>query len=117
MKRYEKMSKEEIIDVMGNSFDDCRTCPLLDGEGGCSKSWASCGMSLREYLSEEIKTKKVHRYETIKCPEDLDRLRGGFISICENISCTDCIYSGYQGIGAVGCFTVYLNEEIEVEVE
>lgn len=114
MKRYEKMSKEEIIDIMGNSFDNCRTCPLLDGEGGCGKSWASCGMSLREYLKEEIKTKKVHRYELIKSPEDINKMFDDMSHVCDECECSSCPY-GHGDIDI--CFGNFLKEEIEAEVE
>lgn len=57
------------------------------------------------------------RYELIKSPKDLDRLRDVFVRICENQLCTDCIYLASHGIGTVGCFAMWLKEEIEVEEE
>lgn len=114
-KRYERMSKEDIISAY-NSVPN----------GGCSechaRNWCNeitkkhtCVETITEWLNKEIKMKKVHRYELIKSPEDLEKFRSECAYMCEHtFDCTECkCYSAAKK--AMGCFCAFLNEEIEVE--
>lgn len=51
MKRYEKMSKEELIEII-NSTKNCDTC--LVGEECTSSNILTCNGILRNWLNEEI---------------------------------------------------------------
>lgn len=97
MKRYEKMTKEDIIESYG-------------GTGiGYNREHSL-------WLLEEVPTKKVHRYDLIDSPTCIDRMRKEFHNQCHGQYCGSCIYCYiHDKNGMVGCFTEYLSEEIEVE--
>jgi len=109
MKRYEKMSKEEIIDAFSYSFGDCDKCQyhkICNGKGYCSES-------AKEWLKEEIEIKP--RIATINTVEDVNKALKGFYKICNSKSCDKCSYSGSSMYGSIiTCFTKYLCEEVEV---
>lgn len=113
MKRYEKMSKEEI----NNAYCSCATsqCSNCVANKYCNDTLGrlTCVERIYDWLQKE--TKKVPRYEFIKTQEDLDRLRNEFVSICEKQLCSGCKYSSSHSVGNVGCFAAWLKEGIEVE--
>lgn len=82
-KRYELMNKEDIIDFF-------------------SSSWDHDIVTIKSYLNEEIKTKKVCRYQLIQSPHDLD------------IMLYEC-HLKYGKEFDPWWFKEYLKEEIEVE--
>lgn len=110
MKRYERMTKEEILDTF---LVNCPDCVLR----GIKCREDTCELTKVCYLKEEIKTKIVHRYELIKSPEDLEKFRSDWMFMCGNNSdCDKCKYCHAANV-SLGCFCAFLNEEIEVEDE
>lgn len=63
MKRYEKMSKEEIIEVLLN-----RECNKCKADKYCDAIYGSCQLTMKEWLNEEIEIKP--RWATIKSNEE-----------------------------------------------
>lgn len=97
-KRYERMSREEIIIELSK----------LDSSPACN--------ALLNWLTKEVKIKKVHRYELIKSPEDLDKLSEEWKDYCDPRHCANCKYLiEHANGGSSMCFAEYLKEEIEVE--
>lgn len=113
MKRYERMTKEEIIEKYKACCGYCRECPLYEIKTAeCKYSGCDCTEAMADYLNEEIKLKTVSRWQTIKSDEDLWKMRQDFHGMCNGTRCDDC---SYVGCGKVGCFINYLFEKIEVE--
>lgn len=113
MKRYERMSKEEIIEFYRKT-KDCKNCPFVNKSGGCD-SPVTCVFALSDYLMQPIK-KKVHRYELVKSPEDVDKAYSEFNAFCYvNKQCGSCKFVHFNKRSM--CFAQYLKEEIEVEYE
>lgn len=56
MKRYETMSKEEIINFYSNILDSCENCPgYIDCDRDCVNTYG-CGETVKYYMNEtEIK--------------------------------------------------------------
>ena len=88
MKRYEKMSKEEIINFMGQEVTcrDCKASSFCIGRKVCQ-------VCFKEYLNQEIETKP--RWATIKSNEDLD-----------------CMYEEWKTY-PFNSFSYWLKEEVE----
>lgn len=107
MKRYERMTKEEIIEV----FDRSGGCNACRYKGDCTGELNSCYKQNVNYLNKEIKVKTVSRWQIIKSDEDLKKMREDFRKICNGGKCDDCFFVG----GTVDCFVGYLNGKIEVE--
>lgn len=110
MKRYERMTKEDIISLFGCP---CEDCPLYKSRCGTKP----CETLKKEWLKEEIKTKKVHRYDLIKSPEDIDRIHKEMYSACAKNGnmCKECAYYDKNDYSSASCFRNFLKEEIEVE--
>lgn len=68
MKRYEKMSKEEIISLYDNSAN-CDSCPLLES---CDTT-NDCVTQITDWLYKEIKL--VPRIAKINTSEELHKAR------------------------------------------
>lgn len=119
MKRYERMTKEEIISAY-NSVPNggCGECHARNWCNDITKKH-TCVETITEWLNKEIKRKKVHRYELIKSPEDIDRLHNEMYSACaENGNkCKECPYYDKNDYSSASCFRNFLKEEIEVEYE
>lgn len=113
MKQYERMSKEEIDNAYYFSKGNCSECMA---KHYCNDITArfTCVETVHDWLQKEIKMKKVHRYELIKSPEDVKKLKSEFED-----HCVDCLYCKYEAESSKsgGCFCSFLIEEIEVEVE
>lgn len=119
-KRYERMSKEDLISFLyGVKEHKCGDGCVMDKQCTTAEEYYtphSCTERVALYLLEEIKTKKVHRYELIKAPEDLDKLSEEWKEYCDPRYCVDCKYLGWHANGGSSmCFAEYLKEEIEVE--
>lgn len=107
MKRYEQMNKTEILHFFLIPCVECKLRARCKG--------TTCARSKIDYLTEEIKIKKVHRYELIKSPEDTEKLRCEWKEYCNHkTDCSRCKYDS-EVRGSSSCFANYLNEEIEVE--
>lgn len=95
MKRYELMSKEEILqavkllDICKNSIDGCRDCPvglancraILTGYGESENEPRDANSCLKMFLSwleEEPKP----RVSSINTNEELEEAMGDFIAFC-----------------------------------
>lgn len=98
MKRYELMSKEQIMKEYGDG-----------GQNGELAFW----------LQSEVHCKNAPRYESIKSPSDLDKMVAYMFDFCNNIdTCKHCKYQKAHESGElIDCFIEYLKEEIEVPDE
>lgn len=90
MKRYETMSKEEILDFVIKCFardcaGDCKDCPANTSNG----VWRGpCAVA---YLNEEVpEPLMVRRYQNICCKQDLMEMRRTVIQRCASMDCKDC---------------------------
>jgi radical SAM protein with 4Fe4S-binding SPASM domain len=107
MKRYEKMSKEEIIDAFGYLFGDCDKCQyhkICNGRGYCPESAV-----IKEWLTQEIET--VPRIKTLDTKKKFIKAQEEYKTYCHSIDCSDCRYHKEVSIE---CFTEFLWEEVEV---
>lgn len=109
MKRYERMTKENIIDLF-KGIDDCCTCMFSNSKNECTLRDKDCCEGIRDYLNEEIKLKTVSRWQAIKSDEDLKKMGAEFNIMCSKESCDTCEYNNERI-----CFVGYLLEKIEVE--
>ena len=100
MKRYERMSKEEIIEYIRSSYTSS------ENPGGITS-----GKLFAHYLEQEIQM--VPRYTLIKNDEDMDRVTKEIGKVCDRIGCDECRFVGTPG-GILGCFAAYLKEQVEV---
>ena len=107
MKRYEKMSKEEILNfVKGCLSRSCRECPA---QAHFNEPYCSV-----EYLMDEIQM--IPRWKTVKTQEDLNRIFEEFrVNCCLKYpcDCAGCTYDNDTGIP--DCFYRNLSELIEVQ--
>ena len=106
MKRYEKMSKEEIIDFLSTELN-CNTCTVRT----CLKNAINglqCVYIKKKWLNGEPKA----RIATINSAEDLDNAIHNFNEFCDENPCTGCPYGNYNSNRFTGCFIKYLKEEI-----
>ena len=103
MKRYERMSKEEIIEYIRSSYTSS------ENPGGITS-----GKLFAHYLEQEIQI--VPRYMLIKTDEDVDRTANAFARFCDDRDCDNCKFCKTYG-GIVACFTAYLKDLVEVEEE
>lgn len=111
MKRYERMTKEEIVEFAGNCHTrGCEGCPALDVDG-------LFGTCMKKYLEQEIQM--VPRYSTIKSDEDMEKVVEGYKSFCDSRNeCGNCkIYAKRNDAMTYMCFVEYLKEQIETEEE
>ena len=92
MKRYEKMSKEEIIEFLTNHI--CGNCKAYEY---CKITNEYCEVVRKNWLNEEIEMKP--RWATIQSNEDLDSLFKEFVDT------TTMPYSA---------FVSWLKEEVEI---
>lgn len=119
MKRYERMTKEEIIDFVCLGNWTCDRCGVKKEYCDRSES-GKCNEIVRNWLNDEVTIKKVPRFILIKTQEDLERAFQEFDYHCRKIKCTDCKYSNYSNGMATttnwhSCYQRYLAEEVEVE--
>lgn len=117
MKRYERMSREEIISVYNSVLNgDCGECHARNWCNDITTKF-TCAELMAEWMNKEIKMKKAHRYELIKSPEDVDKLQKEFKCACDNSGCRRCKYYNDNEVTTASCFVNFLKEEIEVEDE
>lgn len=103
MKRYEKMTKKEIIDFFAT---DCGMC---DFSSTCARNM-SCEEIKKEWLNEEIKTAPL--ITTIDSVEKLREVEKDYRKHCRSRhECIGCDYY-YTGFGT-NCFARYLEQEVE----
>lgn len=111
MKRYERMTKEDIISAYNSVY--CDKCLAKNWCNGIKRKF-TCRETLTEWLNHEIEIKKVHRYELIKSPEDVSKAYSEFDAFCYGGKrCESCKFVYFNN--RTRCFVQYLNEEIEVE--
>lgn len=108
MRRYEKMTKEEIIKFFDCDNKECADCPA-------SKQGTIVSDCAIEYLTEEIEMKP--RWQTAKTQEDFDKFISEFYKVCESNSsehfgCTKC---RLRGSTITRCYHAYLSELVEVQ--
>lgn len=114
-KRYERMSKEEVVEVLRKAGGACSECAVPKKFCSRSRGVLGCAGIVYQWLNENIETKRVHRYELIKSPEDLEKFRREWAFMCEHTTdCDKCKYGSAADV-ALGCFCAFLNDEIEVE--
>lgn len=97
MKRYEKMSKEEIIESLLNR--QCNKCKALKL---CGIMSGFCDDVIKSWLNEEVEMKP--RWALIQSDEDIYRLYDEFETTIPN---TEDIHYAYV-------FAMWLKEEVEV---
>lgn len=121
VKRYERMSKEEIVGLFENICGTCDGCPLYDEiKKNCkyAKTGFSCNRIAKAYLNEEIKVKKVPRIATINTVDELKEAIKDQHILCRNSGCSSCkLGDDKRMLGVDACFKAYLAQEIEIEVE
>lgn len=115
MKRYEKMSKEEIIEVLMPQ-SSCTKC-VASGELCINKvdGRKTCAETIHFWLNEEVDTKP--RILTVKVAKDVDSLIEKFKHLCHSQKyCSVCKYRpcNTTAVGPLECLKNYLKEEIEV---
>ena len=99
MKRYEKMSKEEIIDLFAQMENFCDACRF---EKECPTCQDSCYKMHRDYLYKEL-TPRVTNIHTL---EEMKKEKENFENVCRSRWCADCPYKDTDD----DCFLVYLYE-------
>lgn len=102
MKRYELMSKEEIMLVLNGWRGGCDHCPMAGDEYMCHNN--TCLEDAVEYLNEELDL--VPRVALINTKEELLEAIKQCREICNETTCDDCP-------GIIHCFVSYLAEEVE----
>lgn len=106
MKRYEKLSKEEIIEL-SKGFIDCKYCPMHDDCNGCQ----DCIENYEHYMNEEIET--IPRAWTFKTAKEAYEAGKEFRKThCFQKRCIDCRYSASKNNGTI-CELNWLYEEVE----
>ena len=110
MKRCERMSKEDIVNLVFDS--GCNNCPVKNRCGSEYYADMDCNTIIKEWLNEEITLKP--RFTTIKTSEEMAECVRHF---WEAICCGECDTCKYKPINADydDCIVRYLCEEIEVE--
>lgn len=110
MRRIDKMTAEEEVDFIVANYLNCDECKALNF---CktNRRDSPCFAVLEQYLKEELpKQKRYKRYDSIeKAYEDYNAMCNG-----TGNRCCDCKYDTSYNKTA-GCFTSWLDEEIEVE--
>ena len=88
MKRYETMSKEEILAfVAGCDKRQCKVCPAENINNMCTGPCAAA------YLNEEVpEPLMVRRYQNICCKQDLDEAFDVIHARCVERPCDGCAF-------------------------
>lgn len=107
MKRYEKMTKEEIM-AISKGFMACEHCIVHDSCDGSR----DCTEMYEEYMAEEIEMiPRVYTFKTAK--EAFEYKKNYFVHYdCCKINCNDCKYSCSKNDG-VPCEYNWFFEEVE----
>lgn len=111
MKRYEKISKEELVKIISylvkrTKYDaNCDDCPLHKKGENCKQFGVDCGDAIKDYLNEEL----TPRIVKINTREELEKAHKEFSNYCNDSYCAICKY--YTEGAATGCFVKYLEEE------
>ena len=102
MKRYEKLTKEEIIALtLERDCTKCQTAEQCD-----VMSEMSCAEVLHEYLMAECPP----RLENVNNKADLEKAVEGFRGYCKERKCNECEY--HMEADMLDCFKIYLLEEV-----
>ena len=103
MKRYEKMSKEEIIEYFCDK--------IMTRFGGLTSIILT--KQANKYLNQEIEI--VPRIKTINTKDDLVLAREQFEEFCNKTDCSECPYwdEKHHYLSNI-CFTNFLGEEVEI---
>lgn len=112
MKRYERMSKEDIIKAYDSIHLGCEKCQAR-GIEFCGN--VDCVCAIEKWLSEEIVIKKVPRFQAIKTVEEMKAEGKKLIEFCHGRRCGECRIHKDAIITGNNCFALWLCEEIEVE--
>lgn len=116
MKRYEKMTKEEVMKLC---LANCSECELSKNNGNtfCSDNYGHgfCKDVKQEWLEKEIQTKS--RWELCRTDEDFINMINEARSICNSHAlCKDCEFHEKCD----GVYTTYViaygTEKVEVEL-
>lgn len=108
MKRYERMSKEAIMEAF-KTTNSCSTCMFHNSVTHACTAGKDCCDAVAAYLNEEIKA--VSRWQTIKSDDDLVKMSAELTGWCANHECAKCVYRSTNH----SCLMSYLLEKIEVE--
>ena len=104
MKRYEQMTKEEIVELVTK----CGRRPCAECPAKCSFMENKDELDgITHYLTAEIQM--IPRWQTIKTQEDIEAIQAAFRKMCDSQGCESCKYfEKYVGVG--GCVFNYLYE-------
>lgn len=107
MKRYEKFSREEIVNLFTTaSVGACGTCDIASR---CPRLHPSCVLNMAEFLTKDIEF--VPRIAKINTVEELAQVRVEHQRFCNKTdTCLECPYQDDDD----DCFLKYLAEPIEV---
>ena len=104
MKRYEKMTKEDIVKMIfecADGLSDYGETPV-----------AECIRTLGNSLMEEVEMRP--RFTLIHTEEDMRDALKNFKTMCRmKTECKDCKYAGINE-SLAECFCAYLLEDIEI---
>ena len=90
MKRYETMSKEEIMNFFWNCEErNCDHCVAEPPSEAIIKGTVCAYMYLYEDMPEPL---MVRRYQNICCKQDLDEALGHVRQECDDTNCSVCKY-------------------------
>ena len=110
MRRYEKMSNEELYGFLKHIFSGgCLDCPALS----LRPVMETCGTCARRYLEQEI---AVPRWKTVKSQSDMEFVMNEFADFCKchssapHLCKQDCPY--YES--EEDCAHIWLSELVEV---
>lgn len=94
MKKYEKMSKDEIVSCLG--------------------FYAITGKAVKDIYNEFMKEiEEVPRWKTIQSEDDLRRIFSEFHKKCDGRLCRDCEFNPSNS--TAGCLEKYLMQKVEIE--
>ena len=115
MKRYEKMSNEDIVNLLLNPKEQCAKCPVPESE--CfSLDESECVVNIVRVLKENVEIKP--RIATVNTVDELIAMsqehKANCDEHCKHHMCSDCKYHVNEEEKFSGCFCKYLAEEIEV---
>lgn len=110
MKRYETMSKEDILKFISDASErgNCSGCVIAPT---CNR--IGCTYNAVKYLQQDKNMKP--RIATIDSIEGLEKAFEEYRSFCDEMYCTNCKYKHDGEYNTSDCFKRFLAEEIEVE--
>lgn len=108
MKRYEKYTKEEIIEYFAEaSGSECEEC---NWNHYCTDGNAiQCSDAVCKWLNEEVKM--IPRCHKCKTVEDFEKEYDEFRRMCQKTICSKCSYA--KDGNSSWCIALYMMEEVE----